>query len=331
MVPITRLLTNIPQQTNQYRLEIYPVSGAWTNGYMGIRGFDNGRQKWYSQVKYSYPRESKEQKAEDIKNNTDTDLFVVQGSTFENFSCYVQFKKGSEYADFEPYQETVAPIDLKGEFVGKLPNGTKDQVKFAFNEGDGQTHVPLSKKLGIKVLNGTEDWLTPTNISYALPKQSFPNAKLTSYTTNEVITSHYRVVPGQQEAVIGTMWIGASNVNFNYDNSSKNLEGFKQALSENPITVIYELAEPYEVDLGVVDMPLSYSPETNVFTTSDLQPNINAKYYRNFINTIQNLQVNEKALKEELVDIQNQLKALQVNVSNLSVLATNDEVESEVI
>ena len=65
-------------------------------------------------------------------------------------------------------------------------------------------------------------------------------------------------------------------------------------------------------------MPLTYDEVTNIFTDSDLMPTINAKYYRNFISTVRNLQVNEKSLKQELIDINNRLSALESATTNVA-------------
>ena len=93
--------------------------------------------------------------------------------------------------------------------------------------------------------------------------------------------------------------------------------------------VVYYDGDETIIDLGIVDMPITNNEVTNLFTDSDLMPQINAKYYRNFITTIQNLQVNEKALKQELVDINNRLSALE----NTSASVVSDEPieESEVV
>ena len=72
-------------------------------------------------------------------------------------------------------------------------------------------------------------------------------------------------------------------------------------------------------------MPLSYNEITNLFTDSDLLPTINAKYYRNFISTVRNLQVNEKALKQELIDINTRLSALES--AQTSVVNESEVVE----
>lgn len=75
--------------------------------------------------------------------------------------------------------------------------------------------------------------------------------------------------------------------------------------------VVYYDGDETIIDLGIVDQLITYNEITNLFTDSDLLPQINAKYYRNFISTVRNLQVNEKALKQELVDINTRLSALE--------------------
>ena len=75
--------------------------------------------------------------------------------------------------------------------------------------------------------------------------------------------------------------------------------------------VVYYVGDETIIDLGIVDMPITYNETTNLFTDSDLMPQINAKYHRTFEKTIQNLQVNEKALKQELIDINTRLSALE--------------------
>ena len=103
--------------------------------------------------------------------------------------------------------------------------------------------------------------------------------------------------------------------------------GFKTWLANNNVDVYYILNKYYQVDLGPIDIPLSYNEVTNIFTDSDLLPKINAKYYRNFITTIQNLQVNEKALKQELADINTRLTALETAKASESEVNNDISVE----
>ena len=112
----------------------------------------------------------------------------------------------------------------------------------------------------------------------------------------------------------------------NYTN--ENTEGFKNWLSTHNTEGYYPLKTPYEVDLGIVDQLLTFDEITNIFTDSDLYPVINVKYYRNFITTIQNLQINNDTLKNELVSIESRLTALEN--ANTSAVDNNPTEESEV-
>ena len=89
--------------------------------------------------------------------------------------------------------------------------------------------------------------------------------------------------------------------------------------------VVYYVGNETIIDLGIVDMPITYNEITNLFTDSNLLPTINAKYYRNFISTIRNLQVNEKALKQELIDINTRLSALET--AQTSVVSESEVTE----
>ena len=89
--------------------------------------------------------------------------------------------------------------------------------------------------------------------------------------------------------------------------------------------VVYYDGSETIIDLGIVDMPITYNEVTNLFTDSNLLPQINAKYYRNFISTVRNLQVNEKALKQELIDINTRLSALES--AQTSVISKSEVVE----
>lgn len=138
-----------------------------------------------------------------------------------------------------------------------------------------------------------------------------------------------------------TVWptVLLENKIFNHVGNYQNLEiacskfntltDFKKFLTANDVQMYYALATPYTLDLGIIDMPLSYNEITNILTDSELMPNINAKYYRNFKKTVQNLQVNNKALKDELNDINNRLTALE-NAKTTVSEELNNESEANV-
>lgn len=240
--------------------------------------------------------------------------------------CEPQLEKSNQATPYEPYQGSSLNIAIpSNEFVGKLDDTYKDTLNVVYKD-DGHYHLILNKMIGKVVLNGSENW------------------QLSSYT-NDIICSAYAAISNYLNGLlISDLFSYQNNVNATTTTeyvatggdsirigvlksrlNASTIDDFKSWLSTHNTEVCYPLKTPYEVDLGVVDTLLSYDKITNLFTDSDLLPTINAKYYRNFISTVRNLQVNEKALKQELVDINNRLTALE----NANVVDNNPTEESE--
>lgn len=106
----------------------------------------------------------------------------------------------------------------------------------------------VTRKVGIKVLDGTENWrkTSASSLYCSLTKtdaSGFPNAVTTA---SDVICSH---ADGTKYDIAGSCSFGANNFNFNYQNSTTDLSSFKQWLAGQyaagtPVIVIYPLAEP---------------------------------------------------------------------------------------
>ena len=108
------------------------------------------------------------------------------------------------------------------------------------------------------------------------------------------------------------------------------VDELKQSLNEKPMEVYYilNLNSRYSLDLGSIDMLKTYEGVTNIFTDSDLLPIIRIKYYKNFKETIKELKINEKSLKDELQSLSERLSALETK----QVVSSDDSnVENEVI
>ena len=222
--------------------------------------------------------------------------------------------------------------NLGNEFIGKIDDNIKDTSRVSYNEEDGEYHLYLDKMLGKVVFNGNENWIKSGNSNEnffvgALTENSF--VSLLKTKNSDIVCSHFTK---------GDLSIKECYTFYNEDSLKiytsfglsletkkvTTLEQFKQWLNENNVTVYYEIIEPYTVDLGVIDMPITYDEVTNLFTDGDLIPIINAKYYRNFTETVRNLQINNDTLKNELINIESRLTALE----NAQVSIVN---ESEVV
>lgn len=235
---------------------------------------------------------------------------------------------GTTVTPYEQHLETQITANLPdGEFIGKINDTYKDTLNVVYKD-DGHYHLILNKMIGKVVLDGSENFNELGENCYKL--SNFVNGyDDNSYILHQIYCNNFT---SQEENFIyrgikqGIAILGGT-INALYISNfegAMTLQDFKSWLSTHNTEVYYVLATPYEVDLGIVDTLLSYDEITNIFTDSDLLPTINAKYYRNFISTVRNLQVNEKALKQELVDINTRLSALET-------AQTNAMSESEVV
>lgn len=190
---------------------------------------------------------------------------------------------GDTCKDYEPYQETITEIDLQGNFIAKLPNEIED--KLYLNQG----HLYLEQNVGKVVLNGTESYYAQTQYMNNILYIATPIATMKEYNHN--LISNYFLQgnsPNRNNGIIDCVYknvlyfgIYTSIIGANDNDSvdTKN-QAFRTWLSNNNVTVYYELATPVIHDLG------EYSIETlkgnsTIRAISNLQPsNMYCKYIR---------------------------------------------------
>ena len=256
-------------------------------------------------------------------------IYVRKDKTVNNVLFKPQFVIKDSANLFEAYIENQIQANLPDEeFIGKINDTYKDTLNVVYNEDDAQYHLVLQKMIKKYIFTGNENWSTYTQ-SNGIPiyRCTLPAIKFFLVISNYFASQ--------------TVWptVLLENKIFNHVGNYQNLEiacskfntltDFKKFLTANDVQMYYALATPYTLDLGIIDMPLSYNEITNILTDSELMPNINAKYYRNFKKTVQNLQVNNKALKDELNDINNRLTALE-NAKTTVSEELNNESEANV-
>lgn len=259
-------------------------------------------------------------------------IWIDKDTIFNNDTFYIQLERNSTATSFEQHLQSQITANLpEGEFIGKLNDTYKDTLKVVYKE-DGKHHLILNKIISKTVLNGTQ----PISYSRVINDDKFVaqfNIGTAIKSSSTMVSDKFIYKPNGWTSNSENISTGGSNNNLlqikilqsRLEEVSSN--GLTNWLSTHPVEVYYALEKPYEVDLGIVDMPLSYDEITNIFTDSDLLPQINAKYYRNFTKTVQNLQINEKALKQELIDINNRLTALETAKASESEVNNDIPVE----
>lgn len=222
----------------------------------------------------------------------------------------------------ENYLESVITANLpEGEFIGKLNDTDKDTLKVVYKE-DGKYHLVLNKIISKTVLNGTQPisysrvinddkFVAQFNIGTAIKSSSTMISDKFIYISNGWASNSENISTGGSNNNLLQMKILQSRL----EEISSN--GLTNWLSTHHVEVYYVSENQYEVDLGIVDMPLSYSGVTNIFTDSDLLPKINAKYYKDFKLSIENYINNY---------IDNKLNELQ---STANDVATADNTQSD--
>ena len=94
-------------------------------------------------------------------------------------------EKGLTKTPYEPYKLSTTAIPLQNNFIGKLPNGIKDELTI-----DNYGNVSLLKKVGKVVLDGSENWaidgaLTDTT-RFKIPTSEFSGSIGQSYTQHTI-------------------------------------------------------------------------------------------------------------------------------------------------
>ena len=170
----------------------------------------------------------------------------------------IQLEEGNVVTPYEPYFEDIKEIDLT------TPLFAGDEL-IAYDDGIYHKHTK-----GKIVLNGSRKWIIGTtpfgwtefedSLIFYLPTKEVKNViKSTSLFISNKIAYKSNLVNINEEGLTNQPW----NEDVNEDGVKEyvghiairilksrlitlDVQGFEQWLSENPIEVVYELAEPYE-------------------------------------------------------------------------------------
>lgn len=183
------------------------------------------------------------------------DINVATDVTLNNFEIYPQLEKGNIATEYEPYQEEIYPINIKDNFVGALPNGTKDYVK-----SDGKKYW-LEKHICKIVLTGDEPFElagadTGAGRFHIRYDTTLNKGKLSK--TDSAICTHFFNGPNPNNMAswgIYSIRTDGYLIFFDKDSHFNSVDDFKTWLKEqynngNPVTIYYELATPEIIDLG---------------------------------------------------------------------------------
>lgn len=204
---------------------------------------------------------------------------TVPSSTTANTTIHIQLEAGTHATPYTPYGciglqtgETVVPIDLQGNVLASLPDGTKDVLTV-----DSVGHVVMEKNTSTKVLDGSESWnYYAPNFAYTAKPSGIASGE-GSTTANILMTDRFKV---EQSTSGGNCYISGANILFykdSYYNPTSSAEAKTWATTNN-ITLLYKLATPQTIDLGYIDMPAIPDGAT-ISITAQVTPTITASWW----------------------------------------------------
>lgn len=320
------------EQPEDYTATINILSGTATGGSFVIFANDDSSSAF--EFKLSNLQSTITEKANGV--NRAYLSGITNGTKFDNFTFEIMLEKGSVATAFERRVESQIQAKLpENEFIGKLDDTYKDTSRTEYFPEEGQYHLMLDKMVGKIILDGTQDIFRreTTNSGKFRWRFAIPNINnnvncLCDYLISGNLDAGYRTV-NSITTIINNIEYYGNCVFYREDFADKTISEAKQLLAQNNMIIYYALQTPYTLDLGVIDMPMSYKDITNIFTDSDLLPTINAKYYRVFEKTIQNAQINDKTLKQEITDLNATVSALDNRLKALETKSVEEPIESE--
>ena len=201
---------------------------------------------------------------------TSISILVRKGITCNNLLFYPMMRRKGTSGEYEPPKQNEIK---KGLTLWSLPDGTCDEYK------DGK----VIRRVGIKVLNGSEAWQKQTDnnaVRYYTPCHDMEKAR--NYTEVMMCTA----LPVSSAAGTAIQDFSVSGYADYYDTypdenwiyimKSERFESaneLKLWLTNHPITVLYKLAAPTIEDVSIPILP-SYHPYTTAYTDSPVDPEI---------------------------------------------------------
>lgn len=187
----------------------------------------------------------------------------------------VQLEFGEVATGFVPYSGAIHTIDLQGNELRSLPNGVHDEVVVS-REGNAS----LIKRIGKTVYDGSPDevWFKNgegdnecrfiTSIGGKAPGLGI---------VAELIISDRFMYPSMAER------LGSTSVEVTMGKDiipTLDVGLFAAWLAENPVTFVYQLAEPQTIPLGKVSVPALPESTSNVWNADAISTDVSATYVR---------------------------------------------------
>lgn len=221
----------------------------------------------------------------------------------------VQIEENSVETTHEPYKEDVRQITLS-EPLRSLPNGVCDEI----------ANGKLIRRVGKVVLDGGKSW-TPHQVddvyisfigSIKDEKQRYDNKICDKFKVTQWV--------GKLDEMLWLQGGSSWGICIKKDKlQTQDIQGFKEWVQANPITIYYELAEPIITDLEPLAPLKSFDGTTHIIASSIVQPKIYAKIPSNVNEVLIDTMEENNLLKNKAAALNAELESATETLSDLII------------
>ena len=175
----------------------------------------------------------------------------------------IQLEKGSTATDYEPYTEEVVNIDLKG---NELTEYDKLIVK------DGKAIIQKKSRnlsLAIADMNNSDAYPGWRNVDYI--GEDYPDKNMSMRT---FCNYKCNIKPFSEGGVYLNSLASSSILFLSKDVFGLTQTQWKEQYPDLVFNLVYELAEPYEIDLGEVSTLTTYEGTSNITNSEDAEMSV---------------------------------------------------------
>lgn len=204
------------------------------------------------------------------------------GTTYDNTTYYIKdimLEDGDTLNTYRENGEDTILIDMDDNEIVSIGN-VKDELII-----DGST-TKIIKNIGKVVLNGSEGWTRALTYNEEGYRYYYKQDNVKSNTANDNIPN---IVCDTFKTITPTnTWYKVKGITVLKDSNyiaichesddTETLDLFKTWLSENPVTVYYELETPIEIELTNTELPYIFNDVTIVNINDELNTTIDISY-----------------------------------------------------
>ena len=267
-----------------------------------------------------------------------------KNGSYSNYSLKPQLEKGTTATSYEPYKKNNLNIDLQENELCSIGD-VKDEL--IVENGKAK----ILKKIGKVILNGNEGYIKATEGFYTITK-TWGNSLRSETLSNYFATyTQYSLFKNFSD---GAGFLYSVNQFYLKIDGLNTVEELRNWLSTHNTIVYYVLAEPYEIDLGEVEINKLFLRDNNISNSESA--NMKIGYYTDytFYNTVQeqyatiklnndniNIELAKKTPKKNIIATINmsteknedgsliQINSDKLNIKNKKFNLLSDEIEIE--